>query len=165
MDGGALLQLASALKLGENHVRDLLDWLEEIALRDGLSVHEILQKDSITETQTDPRLGRGDRLKRVKEQVRRLRYPRLSRLEDMVQAKIRELRLHPHIKVTVPPGLEGGFLRVELNASAGEELSSLVAKLDAAAKSETMAEIFVLLRGELDGARMEREDGKSTTDD
>jgi hypothetical protein len=142
--------LASALKLGENHVRDLLDWLEEIGLRDGLPVCEILQNDSITKIQSDPRLGRGDRLKRVKEQVRRLRFPRLSRLEDAVQTKIRQLRLHPHIKLSVPPGLEGASLRVEFNASGYDELNSLVAKLGAAAKSETVAEIFSLLRGELD---------------
>jgi hypothetical protein len=96
-------------------------------------------------------LGRGDRLKRVKEQVRRLRFPRLSRLEDAIETKIRELRLYPHIKLSVPPGLEGASLRVEFTAKGRDELNSLVAKLGAAAKSETMAEIFALLTGDLDG--------------
>ena len=147
-DGDALLELTCTLKLGENHVRDLLDWLEEIGLRDGLSIHEILQKDSITNIQSDPRLGRGDRLKRVKEQVRRLRFPRLSRLEDAIQTRIRELRLHPRIKLSVPPGLEGASLRVEFSASGHDELNSLVVKLGDAAKSKPMTEIFALLRGE-----------------
>jgi hypothetical protein len=29
------------LKVGENHLRDLMDWLEEIALRDQATVGEI----------------------------------------------------------------------------------------------------------------------------
>jgi hypothetical protein len=147
-DGDALLGLACTLKLGENHVRDLLDWLEEIGLRDALPIHEILEKDSITNIQSDPRLGRGDRLKRIKERVRRLRFPRLSQLEDAIQTKIRELRLHPRIRLSVPPGLEGGSLRVEFSVSNHDELNSLVGKLGAAAKSQPMAEIFVLLKGE-----------------
>jgi len=146
-DGDALLGLAGDLKLGENHLRDFLDCLEEIALRDTRPIHEILQSDSITRIQTDPRLGRNDRLKRIKEQVRRLRFPRLSRLEDAIEAKIRELRLHPRIKLSTPPGLEGGTLRVELSASSKEELNSLVEKLGDAAKSEPIVEIFALLRG------------------
>jgi len=146
-DGDALLGLARHLKLGENHVRDFLDWLEEIALRDTLPIHEILQGDSIANIQTDPRLSRNDQLKRIKEQVRRLRFPRLSRLEDAIEGKIRELRLHPRIKLSIPPGLEGGSLRVEFSASSMGELNSLVDQLGIAAKSETMVEIFALLRG------------------
>lgn len=147
-DGDALLDLARALKLGENHLRDLMDWLEEIALRDSLPICEILHDDSITNIQSDPRLGRGDRLKRIKEQVRRLRFPRLSRLEDAIQSKIRELKLDPRVKLSVPPGLEGGALHVEFSASSGEELRSLIGKLDGAARCSQMAEMFVLLRGE-----------------
>ena len=37
-DQGALLDLANGLKIGENHLRDLLDWAEEISLRDGSSL-------------------------------------------------------------------------------------------------------------------------------
>ncbi len=147
-DRDALLELAWALKLGENHLRDLMDWLEEIALRDSVSICDILRENSMATIQSDPRLGRGDRLKRIKDRVRRLRFPRLSRLEDAIQSKIRELKLHPQVRLSVAPGLEGGALHVEFNASSGEELSSLIDRLAGAAKSGQIADIFVLLRGE-----------------
>jgi len=149
-DGDALLGLACHLKLGENHIRDFLDWLEEIELRDKSPIHQLLQGDSIANIQSDPRLGRADRLKRIKEQVRRLRFPRLSQLEDAIEGKVRELRLHPRIRLSVPPGLEGGTLRVEFSASNHDELNSLIGKLGDAGKSQSMAEIFALLRGEHD---------------
>ena len=54
-DGAALLEVALTLKAGENHVRDLMDWLEEIALRDGIAVGEILRSKPISDIITDPR--------------------------------------------------------------------------------------------------------------
>ena len=48
-DGAALLEIALSLKAGENHLRDLMDWLEEIALRDGIGICEILRvRQSVT---------------------------------------------------------------------------------------------------------------------
>ena len=148
-DASALERLAIALKIGENHLRDLMDWLEEIALRDRQSIHAILTSKPIDDSATDPRLGRADRLKRVKEQIRRLRFPRLAETEDAIQARIQELKLHPAIRVSVPPGLEGGQVRVEFSAASHEELKQLAVKLHEAADKVSMAEIFALLAGQV----------------
>ena len=143
-----LFRLAVGLKLGENHLRDLMDWLEEIALRDRSTIGEILVSKPITDIESDPRLGRADRLKRVKEELRRLRFPRLAQLEGSIRARIQELKLHPEIRLTVPLGLEGGRLRVELSASTLEDLKRQTGKLAEAADTNTVREIFALLAGE-----------------
>ena len=41
-----LFRLAVGLKLGENHLRDLMDWLEEIALRDQSTIERNLSKQA-----------------------------------------------------------------------------------------------------------------------
>ena len=146
-DAGALARLAIALKIGENHLRDLMDWLEEIALRDRQSIHAILASKAIDDSATDPRLGRADRLKRIKEQIRRRRFPRLAETEDAVRVKIQDLKLHPEIRLSVPPGLEGGQLRVEFTAASHAELKLLATKLTEAADKGSMPEIFDLLAG------------------
>jgi len=146
-DAGALARLAFALKVSENHLRDLMDWLEEISLREGQSIHAILTSKAIDDSATDPRLGRADRLKRIKEQIRRLRFPRLAEAEDTIRAKIQELKLHPEIRVSVPPGLEGGQLRVEFAAASHAELKQLATKLTEAMDKASMPEIFNLLAG------------------
>jgi hypothetical protein len=146
-DGAALLEIAVSLKAGENHVRDLMDWLEEIALRDGIAIGEILRSKNISEIRTDPRLGRADRLKRIKDQVRRIRFPRVSQIEDSIQSKIRQLKLPSAVKLSVPAGLEGGDLQIEFSAGSPAEFKSILAKLGAAAESESLAEIYVLLNG------------------
>lgn len=144
----ALLRLAEDLKLGGSHVSDLMDWLEEIALRDRLTIAAILTSESITEVASDPRLGRADKVKRVKEAIRRLRFPRLANTEDSIRARIQELKLDPRIRLMAPPGLEGGRLRVELSASTADELKKLIDQVVAVTDSNTLREIFALLAGE-----------------
>ena len=146
-DRDALYRLAFALKIGENHLRDLMDWLEEISLRDGLQVRQILGNGSIAALESDPRLGRADKLKRIKDQIRRWRFPRLAQTEDSIRARVQELKLQPEIRLTVPPGLEGGRLRVEFDASSQDELRRLIAKLVDAIGKEAVREIFDLLAG------------------
>src|SRR3712207_3093283 len=90
-DREALFAIAANLRAGENHVRDLLEWLEEIALRDSASIRNLLNGPAVIDTLSAPRLGRSDKLKRVKEHFRRARFPRLARIEDAIAARIQRL--------------------------------------------------------------------------
>lgn len=133
-----------------------MDWLEEIALRDRRSIHVILASKSVDDVATDPRLGRADRVKRIKERIRRLRFPRLAETEDTICAKIQDLKLHPEIRVTVPPGLEGGQLRIEFAPASHAELKQIAAKLAEAVDKGSLAEIFDLLAGQAINAASSR---------
>ena len=148
-DRDALAEIAQSLKIGENHVRDLMDWLEEIALRDQSRIYEVLTSRTIVRITTDPRLGRADKLKGIKEQVRRLRFPRLAETEDAIRNKIQMLKLAPEIRLSAPSGLEGGRLQVEFTAASQEELKRLTVKLMEAEEHGTIPEIFALLSGRM----------------
>ena len=104
------------------------------------------QKRSKT-LKTDPRLGRADRLKQIKEQLRRLRYPRLAATEEEIRKRVQALKLHPQIRLSVPPGLEGGRLQVEFAATSAAELRALAGKLCETVAAPSVAEIFGLLSG------------------
>src|SRR5258708_2867839 len=140
-DRAALQDLAVSLKASENHLRDMMDWLEEIALRDHVGIGDILAAKKIEELKTDPRLGRADRLKQIKEQLRRLRYPRLAATEEEIHKRVQALKLHPQIRLSVPPGLEGGRLQVEFAATSALELRALAEKLCEAVAAPSVAEI------------------------
>ena len=138
-------KLALDLKIGENQLRDLMDWSEEIALRDGVAMAAIFSGKAISAIATDPRLGRADKVKRIKENLRRLRFPRLAQAEDEIHGKIRTLKLQPEIRMTVAPGLEGGRLQIEFTVTNQSDFKRLVEKLATAAESNSMYEIFSLL--------------------
>jgi hypothetical protein len=143
----ALFCLAVDLKIGENHLRDLMDWLEEIASHEQLKIEEILTSKPIIDLASNPRLGRADKVKRIKEAIRRRRFPRLTQTEDAIRARIHELKLHPEIRLKVPSGLEGGRLEVELGASSHDEFKKLVIKLADTATDNRVREIFAILAG------------------
>ena len=147
-DRDALAELALDLKIGENHLREIMDWLEEISLRDRSTMHDLLARREIFSIQTHPRLGRADKLKRIKEQLRRWRFPRLAVIEDGIRHNIKALKLPPEIRLAVPPGLEGGRLQAEISAGSLAEFQRLANQLREAAATTLVAEIFQSLSGE-----------------
>ena len=145
-DQQALLGLARSLRLGGNHFNDFLDWCVEISLRDGCSIAAVVDGKELSPTLSDSRMGRNDRLKHAKEALRRLRYPRLTRIEDEVRRRLRTLKHDPRIRITVAPGLEGG-LKVELQAGGVEALTRLAREVESLADNETAREVFALMEG------------------
>jgi len=124
-----------------------MDWLEEIALRDHVAIREVLRGQAIRNIETDPRLGRADKLKRIKEQVRRVRFPRLAATEDEVRKRIHALGLGSEIKISAAPGLEEGRIDIQFSAASREDFRRLAGKLAGAAEAEEVGEIFELLGG------------------
>ena len=148
-DQTAMLRLARNLRLGGNHFNDFLDWCVEISLRDGCLIASVVDGKELAPTLSDTRMGRNDRLKHAKEILRRLRYPRLTRMEDEVRARLRGLKLDPRIRITVAPGLEGG-LKVELQAGSVDALARLARELESLAGNDTAKEVFALMEGKED---------------
>ena len=147
-DQESLQEIVVSLKVSENHLRDMMDCLEEISLRDNVKVREILGRPVLVSVKTDPRLGRADKVKRIKEELRRWRFPRLAAVEESIRIKIQALKLPAEIRLRVPPGLEGGRIQVEFSAASAAELAELTSRLSAAASTSSTAEIFDLLSGQ-----------------
>lgn len=145
-DQRAILDVSLGLRLGGNHFNDFLDWCVEISLRDGCSIAAIMDRKELAPTLSDSRMSRNDRLKHAKEALRRLRYPRLTRIEEEVRARIRGLKLDPRIRITMAPGLEGG-LTVELQAGSVEALARLARELESLAGNDSARELFALMEG------------------
>lgn len=143
----ALFRWAQSLKPSGSHFRDFMDWLEEISLRDGCQLKDVLGRKNFEDVLTHPRLGRGDKLKRVKDELRRLRYPRLAQLEDDVGRLIKELNLPAEIKVSLAPGLEGGRVMIQLSVADQAEMRRLVDVLTNASDSIPMGRLFDRLTG------------------
>lgn len=144
-DGEALLGLARSLRLGENQLRDLWHWAEEIAARDGGSLAEVL---AATRRRAESvGLGRADRLKRVKAELRRRRFPQVAAREDRVAALVEQLGLSG-VQIRWPAFLEGDVLRFEFEARSAEGLAAHAAALLAAAQHPACREIFAVLDGD-----------------
>jgi hypothetical protein len=139
----ALFVVARELHLGENHLRDFLDWLEEITTRDGGAVRELLTRAEIRQP-LQSIVSRNDKLKAVKAALRRIRYPRLSRLEDDLRAAVKALDLGNGIQVSFPPTLESEEITVELKARNPQELTDKLRRLQRRVEDGAWQRLFAL---------------------
>lgn len=142
-DQAALFVVARELHLGENHLRDFLDWLEEITTRDGGAVRELLTRAEIRQP-LQSTVSRNDKLKAVKAALRRIRYPRLSRLEDDLRAAVKALDLGNGIQVSFPPTLEGEEITVELKARNLQELTDKLCRVQRRVEDGAWQRLFAL---------------------
>ncbi|MCS6924693.1 MAG: hypothetical protein NZ578_02205 [Candidatus Binatia bacterium] len=143
-DKAALLVLARELQLNENHLRDFLDWLEEIAVRDRCRVADLLTAPAIQQPLT-AHTARSEKLKGVKEALRKIRYPRLSRLEADLRAAVKALDLGRQVRISFPPALEGDAITVTLTARNVRELADCLTRLHQRIEDGRMQKVFDLL--------------------
>ncbi len=127
-DRAALFSLLQDLQCSENHLKDLLDWLEEIALRDGEAIADILEQKTLRRARAT-RGSRNDRLKAIKAVLRKRRYPRLTRLEENTRQAVKALDLGRPVQISFPPDFEGDEVTVTLTARNVQELQDRLAQL------------------------------------
>jgi hypothetical protein len=144
-DGLALLELAQELRLGENQLRDLWEWTEEIAQRDHWSLAQVLALEPVAAPRRNRSAGRNDRLKLIKAALRRLRFPQLAATEERLAGLVRELNLPGNIRVTFPEFLEGDDIRIEIVADSVASLKAVADRLQAAAEAPACTAIFQIL--------------------
>ncbi len=143
-DAAALLELAESLRLGENQLRDVFDWSEEIAVRDGTSIAAVLDGAEIRGVRKRG-IGRNETIHALRAALRRLRFPQLTALEDRLNECIGALDLPRSVRLVLPEQLQGTEIRVEIRAGSAADLGEALERLAAAAASPQMAELFALL--------------------
>ena len=146
-DQQALLRLAQELQLGENHLRDFVDWLEEIVLRDGGSIAAVLDQPEIQRplTSKQSRQSRNDKLKVVKEALRKLRYPRIARLEEELKAGVKALDLGRQVHIAFPPAFEGDEVTFEIKVRNVKDLADSLLRLQQRIDDQSLQHLFDLL--------------------
>ena len=129
-DRMALLSLISPLKLGENRLREILTFLEEISKRDQLSIREIVKRPEIQAILSHQELTPSQRAERIKRALMDLRYPRLRNREEKFEKKRKELNLPSKVSFSHQPFFEGKGLKMELQFETAEEYQSIVSSLN-----------------------------------
>lgn len=143
-DAAALLVLAERLRLGENHLRDFLDWAEEIAMRDDSCIATVLASEPVRGA-LGRDLGRNEAIKAVREALRRLRYPRLVAAEEDLARRLRALALPAGVRASLPPNLDGTELRFEIRAADVEQARAAVEALRRVLDDGALAAIYAAL--------------------
>lgn len=125
----AMLEIAHALRFRTGQLVAALDTLEEIAVREHLSIAAILDHPEIR--RISRRSGSApSRASALLEQLRALRYPRLKKMQDELRAEVSALNLPRGISLDLPKDLGSDEVTVSLRARSGAELAHLLELLD-----------------------------------
>jgi ParB family chromosome partitioning protein len=128
-DRMAVLSLISLLKLGENRLREILTFLEEISRRNQCNVREIVDRPEIQAILSQKELTPSQKTERVKKVLMALRYPKMDQTEKAFEKKRRDLHLPPNLSVHHPSFFEGKGLRVEFQFETMDEYKAILSTL------------------------------------
>ena len=125
----AMLDIARTLRLRTGQLVTALDTLDEIAVREHVTVAVILDRPEIRRVAN----GSGSapsRASALLQALRTLRYPLLKRMQDELRAEVSALKLPRGISIDLPKELGSDELTVSLRVRSGAELAHLLDALD-----------------------------------
>ena len=139
-----MLDIARALRLRTGQLVNALETLEEIAVREHLTVAAILDRPEIRRAAN----GAGSAPSRASEfldALRTLRYPLLKKMQDELRAEVSALKLPRGISIDLPKELGSDELSVSLRMRSADELAHLLEALDQ--RRPAIARIIEMLGG------------------
>lgn len=143
-DRSAMLELAQTLRLRTGQCLVVLELLDELHVRDQITIRGLLQQDSLWRIIHGGGSAPG-KARALIEALRTRRFPRLKQTMERLTAMIAATDLPAGVRLVLPSNLGSDELRVELTVHNGDELRRL---LDAVAvRGERLSEIADALGG------------------
>jgi len=141
-DRVAILLLISPLKLGENRLREILTFLEEISRKGQCQAKEIVQRADIQVILSQKEFTPSQKTERIKKVLMDLRYPKMAQLEEGFQKKRKDLNLPSRISLHHSPFFEGRELKVEFQFETMDEYLGIVLSLSELADKKEFKELI-----------------------
>jgi len=122
-------ELFTGLKLSFNQQWEVIQWIVEIASREGRSPKEILEDDALTKTMNNSEMSNPIKSKAIVKILRKRRFPSVVKAEAAFKKGVSSLSLPQGLKIIPPLFFEGKKYRLEIGFTQGEELKEKVERL------------------------------------
>ena len=126
---GALLDLARAMRFRTGQLMTALDTLDEIAVREHVTIAAVLDRPEIRRIANAPGSA-PSRASAMLEAIRTLRYPLLKKMQEQLHTEISALKLPRGISLDLPTDLGSDELTVSLRVRSAAELAHLLDALE-----------------------------------
>jgi hypothetical protein len=140
----AMLDIARAVRLRTGQLMTALDTIEEIAVREQVTVAKVLERREIRRIAGGPGSA-PSRASAILEALRTLRYPILKKMQEQIRAEVSALKLPRGISVVLPKELGSDDLTVSLRVRSAAELARLLEALERSCAG--LARIIEMLGG------------------
>jgi ParB-like chromosome segregation protein Spo0J len=132
----AILPFLEELRPGENRVKEIISFLREVSLRDGVSIPSLLARGDIGKILSDRETQRPQRIEQLRRIVKEMRFPRLVEMEQKFAQYKRSLSLPPQVSFHPPPFFEGEEFIMELRFKDFKSFREMVTKLNQISERE-----------------------------
>lgn len=132
----------STLRPGINKWRDLLELIDETALKENRAPAEVLTHPDIRSILHNRELSISERYDGISRLLFQRRYPTLADLKRKVLLTLDKLGLDDGIKIRTAQHFENGEIRIELKFTTRDQLIAQVDQLNNASKTEAMEELI-----------------------
>jgi ParB family chromosome partitioning protein len=148
-DRKAIFALISHLKIGTNKLKELLTFLDEIALRDNCSIHQILHEEAIHDLLQHEKYSGPQKIEQIRQIIRKKRYPQLTTLEQEYYTYLKDLRLPRGLQVKTDRVFEDDKLTTTFRFSTPAELKTFAEDLLALAEKPELQKLLELIQGKV----------------
>lgn len=141
-DGAALASIFQQLRLNLNRQREMLVYIQEIALREEAALADVYRAQEMEDILEDPELDSQHKARRLRACLRNRRFPALSAAETAFKKKIEALQPTPGITVVPPASFESKTYRITLTFESLSQLKGRLASLEAISGTPPFADLF-----------------------
>jgi ParB-like chromosome segregation protein Spo0J len=121
--------LFTSLKWSFNQQWETIQWIKEIASREGRSMKEIIDSKDINEVLYTTTINNPQKVKAIVKILKFRRFPSLSKAEKLFNKGISNLSLPLGVKIIPPPFFEGTDYKLEVTFRKGDDLKGKLADL------------------------------------
>jgi ParB-like chromosome segregation protein Spo0J len=119
-------ELFVELKLSFNQQWEVIQWIVEIASREGRAAKEILEDDALKQILNDSIMSNPIKSKTIVKILRERRFPSLVKAENAFKKGVSRLSLPQGVKIIPPRFFEDRNYRLEIGFSQGNDLKEKV---------------------------------------
>ena len=140
-DTMSIYSLVSGARFGSGAAVEVMNIVREITIRDEIPVEEILKIGEVDSILQNEAITPNEKVERIREALRRLRYPNLHRLEGEFARRVSALKITRGEYLTHPPYFEGDFLSFSLKFKDTDELKRMGESIVEMADEEDMEKL------------------------
>ncbi len=139
--GVRFAEIFDGLKLSLNKQREFLTLSYEIAVREGISMTELINGIDFQNILSDENSDRNRKTHKIREYLKLRRFPAIMKAEDDFRRNLRKLALPGGIKLIPPADFEGNTFIINMEFKTTSEFGELISSLDRLKEDPVLKEI------------------------
>jgi ParB family transcriptional regulator, chromosome partitioning protein len=129
-DAQGLVSLFNALNLSLNKQREILTMVKEIAIREDVSVIQVLEAPHLKNILKNRDLDKNQKARKIRIYLKLRRFPAITTAEQSFQKHINKLNMGKGMELIPPANFEGSTYTLKLTFNTLKELKNLKTKLN-----------------------------------